>query len=169
MESMSRSEVSVLIAEDSRTQAQVLSKKLTEAGFQVRVAENGAIALERIREKRPTIVISDIEMPQMTGYELCGELKKDPDLKSIPVILLSTLSEPQDIIRGLHCGADNYVTKPYDPEFLIARVDSLLTTPLGDEDESEQLEVSLAGERYLVNSSRQQQSQKQLKAGRLAF
>jgi sigma-B regulation protein RsbU (phosphoserine phosphatase) len=156
MDLTNRSEVTVFIAEDSRTQAQILSKKLTEAGFQVRVAENGAIALERIREKRPTIVISDIEMPQMTGYELCGELKKDPDLRSIPVILLSTLSEPQDIIRGLHCGADNYVTKPYDPEFLIARVDSLLTTPLGDEDESEQLEVSLAGERYLVNSSRQQ-------------
>lgn len=156
MDSTSRSEVTVFIAEDSRTQAQFLSKTLTDAGFEVRLAENGAIALERIRENRPTIVVSDIEMPQMTGYELCGTLKSDPDLKSIPVILLSTLSDPQDIIRGLHCGADNYVTKPYDPEFLIARIDSLLTTPLGDEGESEQLEVTLAGEHFTINSSRQQ-------------
>jgi len=156
MGTVSRSDVKVLIAEDSRLQAQILSEKLEEAGFQVRVAEDGEIALERIREERPTIVVSDIEMPRMTGYELCRAVKTDPALKTIPIILLSTLSDPLDIIRGLHCGADNYVTKPYDPEFLISRVDSLLDSPLDDEEASTQLEVTLAGERYTVNSSRQQ-------------
>jgi sigma-B regulation protein RsbU (phosphoserine phosphatase) len=156
MATQSRSDVTVLIAEDSRMQAQILTQKLEDAGFQVRAAENGAKALAAARESRPTIVISDIEMPEMTGYEFCSAMKGDEDLKTVPFILLSTLSEPQDIIRGLHCGADNYVTKPYDPEFLIARVDSLLTTPLGNGEESQQLEVTLAGEHYRVNSSRQQ-------------
>ena len=156
METPNRSDVTVLIAEDSRIQAQILSKKLVDAGFPVRLAENGAVALESIRKERPTVVISDIEMPEMTGYELCSAVKEDPELRTIPFILLSTLSEPQDIIRGLHCGADNYVTKPYDPDFLIARLESLLTTPLGDNEDVQKLDVTLAGKRYTVNSSSQQ-------------
>ncbi len=148
--------ISVLIAEDSRIQAQVLQKKLSEAGFDVQVAENGALALECAQKSRPSMVISDIEMPTMTGYELCSALKTNPELRSIPFILLSTLSEPEDIIRGLHCGADNYVTKPYDPEFLIGRVHALLETPLGDGEHDEPLEVTLAGHQYKVNASSQQ-------------
>jgi phosphoserine phosphatase RsbU/P len=147
---------SVLIVEDSRIQARVLSNKLTAAGYEVRIAENGQLGLEMIRQRRPTLVISDIEMPIMTGYELCREVKNDPELRSIPFILLSTLSDAQDIIKGLHCGADNYVTKPYDPEFLISRVASLLETPLGDEQDQQQLEVTLGGNRYQVKAGRQQ-------------
>ncbi|MHC5026199.1 MAG: SpoIIE family protein phosphatase [Planctomycetota bacterium] len=147
---------SVLIAEDSRIQAQILERKLVDAGFEVRVAENGALALESVRAQRPTIVISDIEMPEMTGYEFCSAMKADPDLRSIPFILLSTLSEPEDIIRGLDCGADNYVTKPYDPDFLIARTRSLLETPLGADEDVETLDVHLAGHHYKVRSSSQQ-------------
>ncbi len=148
--------VSVLIAEDSRIQAKMLEKKLLEAGYQVRVAEDGSKALELIRQQRPHLVISDIEMPNMTGYELCSVVKSDAKLKTIPFILLSTLSEPQDIIRGLHCGADNYVTKPYDPAYLISRVESLLATPIGDNDDTQQLDVTLAGTKYTVKSGRQQ-------------
>ncbi|MHC5004071.1 MAG: response regulator, partial [Planctomycetota bacterium] len=148
--------VSVLIAEDSRIQAQILAKNLVAAGFDVRVAENGAAAMDAIQERRPTIVVSDIEMPQMTGYELCSAVKSDPELRTIPFILLSTLSEPEDIIRGLDCGADNYVTKPYHPDFLIGRMRSLLATPLGAEEEAEPLEVTLAGHHYRVSSSSQQ-------------
>ena len=145
-----------MIVEDSRIQAQVLSNKLTAAGYEVRKAENGRVGLEMIRQQRPTLVISDIEMPEMTGYELCREVKNDPELKSIPFILLSTLSDAQDIIKGFHCGADNYVTKPYEAEFLISRVASLLETPLGDEEDEQQLEVTLGGNRYSVKAGRQQ-------------
>jgi sigma-B regulation protein RsbU (phosphoserine phosphatase) len=149
--------ISILIAEDSRIQAAVLSNKLREAGYEVRTAENGQIGLDMIRQERPTLVISDIEMPAMTGYELCSAVKSDPELRTIPFILLSTLSDAQDIIKGLHCGADNYVTKPYDPEYLIARVNSLLGTPLADDDEDEQqLDVTLGGTRYTVKAGRQQ-------------
>ncbi len=152
----SSNKTSVLIVEDSRIQAQVLANKLTAAGYEVRKAENGRIGLEMIRQQRPTLVISDIEMPEMTGYELCREVKNDPQLKSIPFILLSTLSDAQDIIKGLHCGADNYVTKPYEAEFLISRIASLLETPLGDDEDESQLEVTLGGNRYSVKAGRQQ-------------
>ncbi|MEK6238333.1 MAG: response regulator, partial [Planctomycetales bacterium] len=147
---------SLLIVEDSRMQASILSDKLASAGYEVRTAEDGRIGLEMIREQRPTLVISDIEMPTMTGYELCRAVKKDLQLRSIPFILLSTLSEAEDVIKGLHCGADNYVTKPYDPDYLIARVASLLETPLSDGEEEQQLEVTLGGTRYAVKAGRQQ-------------
>ncbi len=147
---------SLLVVEDSRIQAKILCDKLREAGHEVRSAENGKIGLEMIRHQRPTLVISDIEMPIMTGYELCRIVKNDPNLRTIPFILLSTLADAQDIIKGLHCGADNYVTKPYDPQFLIARVASLLETPLSDGDDEQQLDVTLCGTRYTVKAGRQQ-------------
>ena len=147
---------SLLVVEDSRIQAKILSNKLLEAGYEVRTAENGQIGLEMIRQQRPTLVISDIEMPTMTGYELCSAVKSDPDLRTIPFILLSTLSDAQDIIKGLHCGADNYVTKPYDPDYLISRVASLLETPLADDEDEQQLDVTLGGTRYTVKAGRQQ-------------
>ena len=147
---------SLLVVEDSRIQAKILTDKLLEAGYEVRAAENGQVGLEMVRRHRPTLVISDIEMPIMTGYELCSAVKNDPDLRTIPFILLSTLADAQDIIKGLHCGADNYVTKPYDPQFLIARVESLLTTPLDESDDQQQLDVTLGGTRYTVKAGRQQ-------------
>ena len=110
-----------------------------------------------IQEAPPTIIISDIEMPEMNGYELCRRVKTDPQLRRIPLILLSTLSAPDDIIAGLHAGADNYVTKPYQADYLVARVESLLHTPVGDEDpHAPALDVTLAGKHYTVRSGRQQ-------------
>ncbi len=90
---------SLLVVEDSRIQAKILTDKLLEAGYDVRAAENGQLGLGMIRQKRPTLVISDIEMPEMAGYELCNAVKSDPELRTIPFILLSTLSDAQDIIK----------------------------------------------------------------------
>ncbi len=147
----------VLIAEDSRIQAKMLQRKLEQAGYAVRWAADGKIALEMTGQQRPDLIISDIEMPEMNGYEFCEAVKSDPDFRSIPLILLSTLSEPEDIIRGLHVGADNYVTKPYDADFLLSRMDDLLSTPLGqDEDPGQVLEVKLAGKSYQVKAGTQQ-------------
>ena len=155
-DSTNDSKTLVQVVEDSRIQARILSEKLQEAGFEVRVAENGQIGLEMIRERRPDLVISDIEMPKMTGYELCSAVKSDEQLRRIPFILLSTLADAQDIIKGLHCGADNYVTKPYDPEFLISRAKSLLDSPMDESEEQEPLDVTLGGTRYHVKAGRQQ-------------
>lgn len=147
----------VVIAEDSRLQAKMLQKRLVEAGYEVRVGTNGREALALIRERPPQIIISDIEMPEMTGFELCSSVKTDPELKRIPLILLSTLSSPEDIIKGLDAGADNYVTKPYEPKYLLGRVQSLLNTPISDEEDTGTvLDVTLAGKRYQVKSGRQQ-------------
>ncbi len=149
--------VDVVIAEDSRIQSKILQKHLVQAGYQVRAASNGAEALELIRQTPPTIIISDIEMPEMDGYELCRLVKGDPAFRHIPLILLSTLGAPEDIIEGLHAGADNYVTKPYQAEYLLSRVASLLHTPIGEEDpQAPVLEVTLAGKHYQVRSGRQQ-------------
>ena len=153
-----RAGVDVVIAEDSRFQAKMLEKRLIEAGHTVRWGETGAAALKLVREKRPAIIISDIEMPEMTGYEFCKAVKTDPGLRTIPFILLSTLSDPVDIIRGLDAGADNYVTKPYAADYLMARMQSLLASPIGDDadDESTMLEVALAGQKFRVKAGRQQ-------------
>jgi phosphoserine phosphatase RsbU/P len=150
--------VDVLIAEDSRMQAKILQKRLADAGHTVRWGENGALALEMARERRPDIIISDIEMPVATGYEFCKAVKTDPALRTVPFILLSTLADPIDIIRGLDAGADNYVTKPYEPDYLLGRMQALLATPLsGDEDgTAATLEVSLAGQTFQVKAGRQQ-------------
>jgi len=151
--------VDVVIAEDSRIQAKMLMRRLTEAGHTVRWGETGADALALVRERRPDIIVSDIEMPVMTGYEFCKAVKTDPSLKTLPFILLSTLADPIDIIRGLDAGADNYVTKPYEPEFLLGRIQSLLATPLAETDSGGDeaiLEVTLAGQQFRVKAGRQQ-------------
>ncbi len=150
--------VRIVIAEDSRIQAKVLEKRLTTAGYDVRWGADGREALELIKSDPPDLIISDIEMPHMNGYELCRTVKSDPILRRIPLILLSTLSDPQDIIEGLQSRADNYVTKPYETEYLLSRVDSLLKTPITDDDadSGQKLEVTLKGKRYIVESGRQQ-------------
>jgi len=151
--------VDVVIAEDSRIQAKMLQRRLTEAGHTVRWGETGAEALALVRERRPDIIVSDIEMPVMTGYEFCKAVKTDPALKTLPFILLSTLADPIDIIRGLDAGADNYVTKPYEAEFLLGRIQSLLASPLEEDSagaEAAVLEVTLAGQQFRVKAGRQQ-------------
>ena len=114
--------VDIVVAEDSRIQARMLEKVLVDAGHSVRLAEHGGKALELVRELRPDVIISDIEMPEMDGYAFCKAVKSDPELRTVPLMLLSTLSDPVDIIRGLDAGAYNYVTKPYDPGYLLARM-----------------------------------------------
>lgn len=146
-----------LIAEDSRMQAKILESRLKQAGYDVAVAGDGGVALELARQRKPDIIISDIEMPHVTGYEFCRAVKHDPTLCSVPVILLSTLSEAEDIIRGLDAGADNYVTKPYDTGYLLARIEALRSTPVATgEHDGPELSVSLAGQTYRVKSGRQQ-------------
>ena len=116
----------ILIAEDSRTQLEQLQHLLEENGYQVTVAANGKEALAAAKRRKPTLVISDIMMPEMNGYELCKAIKSNAELEDIPVILVTTLSDVLDIMKGLECGADNFIRKPYEEKYLLARVDYLL-------------------------------------------
>ena len=136
----------------------MLIKRLEKAGYDVRWGENGQEALDFVKDSPPDLIVSDIEMPEMNGYEFCKAVKTDSNYKRIPFILLSTLAAPEDIIEGLQAGADNYVTKPYQAEYLLGRIESLLNTPVEKEasDGDEALEVNLKGKTYVVQSGRQQ-------------
>ena len=116
----------IIVAEDSRTQAQKLRLVLESAGFEVEVAGEGQAALEQFRSSHFDLVLSDVMMPRMDGYELCREIKSARERKGVPVILLTALNDPMDIITGLGCGADNFITKPYNTEDLLGRIDSVL-------------------------------------------
>ncbi|MFN7333506.1 MAG: response regulator, partial [bacterium] len=131
---MNRTTPIVVIAEDSRVQGKVLQQRLIAAGYDAHVGINGELALELAQKLKPDIVVSDIEMPKMNGYELCNAIKQSEELKRCPVILLSTLNDAEDIIKGLAAGADNYITKPYDIKFLIARIEDLRSNPIQDVD-----------------------------------
>lgn len=102
------------------------------------------------------MVISDVIMPEMDGYELCRKIKENENLKDIPVILLTTLSDTTDIIKGLECKANNFITKPYEEEFLIARIEYILmnmdirkqiNTEMG-------LEIYFAGHKHFLDNDR---------------
>ncbi|MEB0138616.1 MULTISPECIES: response regulator [unclassified Undibacterium] len=116
----------VLIVEDSNIQAIMLKRVLLAAGYQVLLAKDGSEGLAMAQRENPAIVISDINMPGMNGFELCSALKSAPQLQDIPVILLTSLTENSDVIKGLACRADNFLTKPYDTEDLLSRIKYML-------------------------------------------
>lgn len=135
----------ILIVEDSPVEAEMLRRILVRAGYRVyAVAHNGEDGLQALREHPCTLVMSDINMPLMNGYELCHTIKYDEKLWATPVILVTSLSEPKDIIRALDVGADGYITKPYVEDVLLGRIRSLLANPatrkLADERRRIQLE-----------------------------
>jgi len=150
--------VRVLIAEDSPTQAEQLKHTLECHGYQVTSTANGSQALKAAGAEKPTLVISDIVMPEMDGYRLCQEIKSDPDLKNIPVILVTTLSDPQDVIRGLECGADNFIIKPYDERYLLSRIQFVRLNYEMREREHVGMgvEIYFNGQRHLITADRLQ-------------
>jgi len=148
----------ILIVEDSPTQALQVKRILEEEGFTTAVCRNGKEALSYLKEQKPTIIISDIVMPGMDGYELCSTIKKDETLKDIAVILLTVLSSPEDIIKGLQSGADNFITKPYKKELLLSRIQYILANQ--EVRKKGTIEVSLniyfMGRNYAITSNSMQ-------------
>jgi len=148
--------VEILIVEDSPTQAMELAYILEQSAYTVHVAHNGDEAILLIDRYKPGIVISDVIMPGMDGYELCRRIKENTSLSNIYVILLTSLSEPKDVIKSLRCGADKFLTKPYNKELLLSSIEHLLhNTPMPDNvEEKNTIEVSYDGEKYPIHSSR---------------
>ncbi len=151
-------EMEILIVEDSPTQAEELKYILEKNHFHVSVANNGKEALVMLAERKPSLVLSDIVMPEMDGYELCKHIKTDDNLSDIPVVLVTTLSSPRDVTKALECGANNFITKPYDEGFLLSRIQHINThTQLQHTRSTEEpLEISIAGESYHITSDRTQ-------------
>lgn len=148
----------ILVIEDSPTQADLLRLMLEKHDFRVRVARNGGEALTMLEERKPEIIITDVIMPDMDGYVLCCMIKGEERFRDIPVIILTSLSDPHDVIKGLESGADNFVTKPCDEEYLLARIQHLRL----DRDKPrcisipEFMHISIDGRDYTISSDRRQ-------------
>ncbi len=147
----------VLIVEDIATEAFTLRKVLERADYQVTLATSGQEALRLLAMREFKLVITDIDMPGMDGYEMCLAIKDSLRTRTIPVILLTTLSSPANILQGLKCKADYYLTKPYTPQLLLARVQTLLERPPTPPDaDAEPLPVALDGQQHVVTAGRRQ-------------
>ena len=116
----------ILIIEDSKTQAGQLEAILKPLGYSISIAYNGKDALTHLKEKKPVLVIADILMPEMDGYQVCRQIKSDEKYRDIPVILLTQLSDPKEVIKGLESGADDFISKPYNEELLLTRIKTIL-------------------------------------------
>jgi two-component system, sensor histidine kinase and response regulator len=148
----------ILIVEDSPTQTKLLRLILEENDYIVYAAPNGIEALECVRHKKPDLIITDIVMPEMDGFALCKALKSDPGLRLIPIMLLTSLSDPEDVIKGLQAGADNFLTKPYEDTFLVSCIQNIFENQELRKDRlsGSEIEIMFAGQKYFINSDRMQ-------------
>lgn len=151
-------EIEILIVEDSPTQAERLRRLIQSVRYKARVAGNGRLALEAIAARKPHLVLSDIVMPEMDGYELCRAIKADAAMRDIPVILVTSLNDPKDIIRGIECGADNFIRKPYAEDYLLNRIGHMLVNQKLRKDQNMEVGIALylGEQKHFINAERQQ-------------
>ena len=116
----------ILIAEDEADIRALIEFTLKFAGFDVVSAKNGLEALEAAQAELPDLILLDVRMPQMTGYEACEAIKSDPDTRHIPVVFLSAKGQEKEILAGLEAGATEYLLKPFAPDELARRITELL-------------------------------------------
>jgi len=116
----------ILVVDDVAPNTRLLEAKLTHEYFDVLTAANGEAALKLVRDESPDIVLLDVMMPGMDGFEVCRRMKLDPNSAHIPVVMVTALSDVADRVRGLECGADDFLTKPINDTALLARVKSLV-------------------------------------------
>jgi len=155
-ENRATSAMKILVVEDSRTQAEYLRHILEKVGHRVVLAADGSEAMEQLAIDRPGLVLTDIVMPGIDGYELCRRIKQDERTADIPVILVTQLYDPADVMRGLESGADGFIIKPYEPGYIHSRIDAIIAA-MGRKDSSADgagLEVPFSGKTYTIRASR---------------
>lgn len=116
----------IFIVEDDRDIRELLKYNLEKEGYSVAMEADGNKALQKLKSKKPDLVVLDLMLPGRDGLSICREIRSDEDLKSMPVIMLTAKSEEVDIVTGLEVGADDYITKPFSPRVLIARIRAAL-------------------------------------------
>lgn len=116
----------VMVVDDDPVIQKLLQVNFQMEGYQVELAADGAEALLRVREVRPDLILLDVMMPKMDGLEVASTLKNDPETAMIPIILLTAKAQENDLRAGRATGADDYVTKPFDPLQLLARAAELI-------------------------------------------
>ena len=141
----------VLIVDDTPANLRLLSQMLAEQGYHVRPVPDGPLALAAVRAEPPDLILLDIRMPEMDGYQVCEQLKADARTRDIPIIFISALDATQDKVRAFHTGGVDYITKPFQAAEVLARVETHLALrrlqwQLLEANERMAQELSLAGE-----------------------
>ncbi len=155
---MSFLDTKILVVEDSKTQALHLKHDLMQSKYNITIAFNGNQALSMLKTDSFDIIISDVIMPGMDGFQLCKKIKNNEQTQNIAVILLTALQEPEDIVKGLGSGADNFIIKPYDLKILLSRIEYILANKKIRESNGPEIkfEVMFAGKHYSIASQQMQ-------------
>ncbi|MDQ5831486.1 MAG: winged helix-turn-helix domain-containing protein [Actinomycetota bacterium] len=141
----------VLVVDDEPDLLELVRFHLTQAGFEVETVRDGRQGLEAIRRRRPSLVVLDWMLPDLSGTEVCRQVRSDPQLRDLPILLLTAKAEEVDRVVGFELGADDYVTKPFSPRELALRVQAILRRSSGEQTPSDVLErgsISLDTERH---------------------
>ncbi len=148
----------ILLIEDSRAQAKKLRLILEAEGFTVEVAPDAEQGFDCLTRSAFDLVITDVVMPGRSGFDLCRQIKSDPAYRNTPVILLTSLTDPLDVMQGIACGADNFLTKPCEPSHLIGRIRGLLTSKAlrAQGRVTVGVEVVFLGQRFTITSDKEQ-------------
>lgn len=125
-EETERSPARVLVVEDERDIAALVAYHLTKEGYRVRTAAAGEEALEAVRTEPPDLIVLDLMLPELSGYDVLSELRRSSSLGDLPVVVLTARRDESDRVKGLELGADDYVTKPFSPRELVLRVGAVL-------------------------------------------
>ena len=131
----------ILVVEDEPDIQELIRYHLDQAGFQVETAANGNVGLQALRRRRPNLVVLDLMLPDRSGTELCREIRSDPDLKDIPIIMVTARTDEVDRLVGFELGADDYVAKPFSPRELTLRVRAVLRRSAANPEAAEIPEV----------------------------
>ena len=146
----------ILAVEDSPVQSKKLKRFLDGNQIRSKIFNNAIDALRAAEEEKPILIISDIIMEGMDGYEFCSQIKTSDELKDIPVILLTSLSDPLDIIKGLQAGADNFITKPYHEDYLLSRINHMIFDRKQQESNEGPIHLVIQDQKYLIRSDKKQ-------------
>ncbi len=128
----------ILVVEDEEAIQELVRYNLSREGFSVQEAASGEEALERVHKQAPALILLDLMLPELDGLEVCKRLKSDERTQHIPIIMLTAKSEDADVVTGLELGADDYITKPFSPRVLVARVRALLRRNKREESDKEE-------------------------------
>jgi len=148
----------ILVVDDEEDILELVSYNLIREGFRVSCAESGEAAIKAVAEDRPDLVVLDLMLPGLSGLEVAQSLKKDRNSDQLPIIMLTARGDEADVVVGLEMGADDYVTKPFSPKILLARIKAVLRRQGEETDEEDTQEIRLGD--LLVHPGRHQVSVK---------
>jgi len=116
----------ILVVDDHEQNLELLTAYLDDLGAEIRQARDGVEAIEAVAQRKPDLILLDVMMPRMSGFQVCGKLKSDPATKDIPIVVVTALNEVADVERAVELGADDFLTKPVNRLELMTRVRSLV-------------------------------------------